>query len=599
MKRALLIVLCVLSTIVVKPQQHKSIHQLETEWYNSLGFTKNTQFDSLNEFKSICVDKHTKNQLVKKVFGYHPYWGGSNYLNYQWNLLSDFCHFSYEVDPETGNPTTTHDWETSPAIDSALANNVKVHLCVTLFSGHATFFNNTSAQQTLISNTIDLLQSRGAHGINMDVEALPSAYKDAFTDFMVDLCNQVQTAIPGSEISMAAPAVNWNDKFNIPALKQCLDLFVVMGYDYYWSGSDFAGPVSPLYSMTGNYDYNFSRTISYYQSQGVPNEKIIMAVPYYAYEWPTVGAIAPSSTLGTAVPKTYRSIKDNASGNYIAENKHSEPNSFGPYYSFDANGWYQCFIDDTYSMGEKYNIINRRNLGGIGIWALGYDNGYTDFWNLIDQKFTTNASVVALDTIYDSGGPGFSYYNNEAYSYTVSVNENSRVYFLFLLLNLEENFDTLWVFDGPDETSPLIDFYSGDSIPSLITSTSNFLTLKFYSDAATTEGGWMAVYDTTMWVQNAWSGSMLPEIKLELNPNPFVNYFVLDFELDKKTDIKFWLTDLTSQKTKLLVNRKFMAGKHSLVFEDALNNIPAGTWLFIGELNNQQIVSRKIIRMNP
>jgi hypothetical protein len=431
----------------------------------------------------------------------------------------------------------------------------------------------------------------------MDVEALPSAYKDAFTNFMIDLCNQLHTAIPGAEISMAAPAVNWSEKFNIPLLNQCLDLFVVMGYDYYWSGSGVAGPVSPMYSMTGNYNYNFSKTISYYQSQGVPNEKIIMAVPYYAYEWPTVGSSAPSSTLGTAVPKTYRSIKDNASGNYIAENKHSEPNSFGPYYSFEANGWYQCFIDDTYSMGEKYDIVNRRNLGGIGIWALGYDNGYPDFWDLIDQKFTNNAPIVVLDTIYDTGGPALNYYNNEAYSYTVSVNENAKVFLLFLSLNLEENFDTLWVFDGPDETSPLIDFYSGDSIPELIKSNANSLTLKFYSDGATTEVGWMAVFDTTELVQNERPASVWPEIKLTLNPNPFVDYFVLDFELDKKTDIKFWLTDLTSQKTTLLVNRNLMAGKHSLVFDEELNNIPAGTWLLIGELNNRQIVSRKIIKI--
>jgi hypothetical protein len=92
---------------------------------------------------------------------------------------------------------------------------------------------------------------------------------------------------------------------------------------------------------------------------------------------------------------------------------------------------------------------------------------------------------------------------------------------------------------------------------------------------------------------------ILPYFNLELNPNPFVDYFVLNFELDTKTDVRFWLTDLTSQNTTLLVDRNFMAGKHSLIFNEELNNIPAGAWVLTGEFNSRQIVSRKIIKMKP
>ncbi len=254
-------------------------------------------------------------------------------------------------------------------------------------------------------------------------------------------------------------------------------------------------------------------------------------------------------------------------GHYISENKHREPNSFGPYYSFENDGWYQCFIDDVYSMGEKYDIVNRRDLGGIGIWALGYDNGYTDLWDLIDQKFTNNASEVNLDTIYDTGGPGLNYYNNEAYNYTISVDENSKVYLLFLSLNLEENYDTLWVYDGPDEFSSLIDFYSSDSIPNLITSSSNALTLKFYSDGATTESGWMAVYDTAELVQDVKNNLFNPNIELKISPNPFANYFTIEFELTESSHVQFWLTDILSKKRIELDSGMYGSGKHSLIIE--------------------------------
>jgi hypothetical protein len=41
--------------------------------------------------------------LSKRVFGYHPYWTGTKWTAYRWDLLSDLCYFSYEVDPLTGN----------------------------------------------------------------------------------------------------------------------------------------------------------------------------------------------------------------------------------------------------------------------------------------------------------------------------------------------------------------------------------------------------------------------------------------------------------------------------------------------------------------
>ena len=106
----------------------KSIHQEQSEYYNMLGLTGILEFDSLQNFSFSKGKVNTQDDtLVKKVFGYFPYWAGSNYLNYQWDLLSDLCFFSYEVDPVTGNPLTVYDWDTSPAIDSAFANNDRIN----------------------------------------------------------------------------------------------------------------------------------------------------------------------------------------------------------------------------------------------------------------------------------------------------------------------------------------------------------------------------------------------------------------------------------------------------------------------------------------
>ncbi len=146
--------------------------------------------------------------------------------------------------------------------------------------------------------------------------------------------------------------------------------------------------------------------------------------------------------------------------------------------------------------GKKYDQVLRRNLAGIGIWALGYDDGYTELWDLIAVKFSTDANIVTADTIFDTGGPAFDYYNNESYTYTLTTPESTNLYLSFSYLNLEEIYDSLWIFDGPDSTFQLIGEFSGDSVPPLIIASGNSITLKFSSDNGITNSGWRAVYDT-------------------------------------------------------------------------------------------------------
>lgn len=47
-------------------------------------------------------------------------------------------------------------------------------------------------------------------------------------------------------------------------------------------------------------------------------------------------------------------------------------------------------------MGIKYDWIKEKQLGGVGIWALGYDNGHTELWKLLAQKFAYTPDQMAL-----------------------------------------------------------------------------------------------------------------------------------------------------------------------------------------------------------
>ena len=53
----------------------------------------------------------------------------------------------------------------------------------------------------------------------------------------------------------------------------------------------------------------------------------------------------------------------------------------------DALEWRQCWYDDSLSLSHKYQFAIDNQLAGVGIWALGYDNGYDDLWGALYDNF--------------------------------------------------------------------------------------------------------------------------------------------------------------------------------------------------------------------
>lgn len=485
----------------------QSTIQEQSNHYKNFNFTNDSQWDSLSTIENgISINQNhsaartttTACTLTKKVYGWHPYWVGSVYTNYDWSMLSDFCYFNYDVSPANGNNTNgSFAWNTSAAVTAALSNSVNVHFCATMFSNHSTFWASSTAQQTFITNAINLLNSRGGNGINVDFEGMGSSDKAPFTAFMTSLCNQVHAANPNYKVTMALYAVDWSTSFDIPALNPIVDEFIIMGYDYYYSGSSTAGPESPLYNFQTGYNYTVAKTITYYLKQGVSNNKLLLGLPWYGREWETAGNTAPSSTTGGFTSsRTYNYVKNNAA-TYSAANKKWESNCFNPYYSYQSAGlWRQCWIDDVYSYGRKFDLINQRGIGGIGIWALGYDDGYSDLWNLIRDKFSTCATTACTDSIFDMGGPNRNYYDNENYIYTIAPTGASKVNLNFSYVITEANYDTLFVYDGNSISSPTLGVYTGTTSTSFsLTSTTPSVTIRFKSDVATVRSGFKAIWN--------------------------------------------------------------------------------------------------------
>jgi len=542
-----LILLCFSVLLInTKAQQFKSIMQEQREYYGTLGLKTDEQFDSLrNKIEGISINPESKAvnsstcTLTKKIFGWHPYWGGTTYTTYQWNLLSDLCYFDYTIAPSTGsNTNASFAWNTASVVTVAKNNGTKIHICATMFSGHSTFWASTSAQTTFINNIVSLLNTRAGNGVNIDFEGMGSTDKVPFTTFITNLNSALNAANPNYQLSICLYAVDWSGVFDIPALNNQVDFFTIMGYDYYYGGSTTAGPESPLYNFQTSYNYTLPKTITYYIKQGATASKLIMGLPYYGREWQTSTNIAPSATSGTFTSSRTLSYINNNPATYTATNKFWEGNCFNSFYAYQSAGnWRQCWIDDIYSMGRKYDLVNQRGMGGIGIWALGYDNGMTSFWTLIQNKFSDCAPVLCSDSLYDMGGPTRNYYDNEKYFYTLTAPTGSLVQLQFKSFGTELNYDSLWLYNGTSTVSPMIGVYTGTNSPGTVLSSGQNLTLRFKSDGATNTFGFKIMKTCVPQVITNLTENSEKNV-LHIYPNPSEKQIILNSNSDGNVELR-------------------------------------------------------------
>lgn len=476
------------TTGFAQQQPFHSIHQ-QHQLQHPQNLDTDAEWDALrsitpgNARTSACT-------LHKKVYGWHPYWMGSAYTGYDFSLLSTFSYFSYEVNPNTGNYNTVRSWKTTNAVQLAQAAGCRVELCATLFGGtnNATFLSNPTAQQTFIDSMIVLVQLRNADGVNIDFEGIPGSQRNNFTAFMQNLSNQLKTAIPGASLTMALYSVDWNNVFDIPALDPYLDEFIIMGYGYYYSGSSLAGPTAPLYSGSIWWSYNLTRSVFYYINEGITRDKLLIGLPYYGNEYQTVDNAVPSSSNAFNGSRTYSYVQNNYLGTY---NRIYDYHSETPAWIFQSGSqWQQAWVDDAQSLDKKFDMVYHTNIGGIGMWALGYDGSSTALWDLIEEKFSDCGTPRCADTLFDAGGPLGNYRNNQDESFTLQSPQGQQVRAEFVSFDVELNWDYVYVYDGPSTASPLIGQYTGTTAPGPFLSTGDALTIRFTSDNATVRAGY-------------------------------------------------------------------------------------------------------------
>ena len=329
------------------------------------------------------------------VFGYLPYWELDSttdaYLPYA--VLDTIALFGVAFRTDGSFNTTDAGYR---AVTSDLAATIIRHahavgdrVIVTFESfnadHNAQFLSGPQAQGTFITNAIALLKQIGADGLNIDIEGLSGTYFDEYGTFVAAVRDAVVAYDPAAQVSVATNSSTSGAKMAAAAVANGADRVFLMGYGYRSAGSDPVGSIDPLLTTSGT--RNLTWSLDTYAANGVPAQKLILGLPLYGRQWPTVTPALRSARQSTAAyggggPIFVKDLPDAATRMSVGFDPLEQAVVLTGWDAADAT-WTQIYYDDAATLAPKAQLALRRGLAGVGLWALGFDRGRPGYWNVL------------------------------------------------------------------------------------------------------------------------------------------------------------------------------------------------------------------------
>ncbi len=224
-----------------------------------------------------------------------------------------------------------------------------------------------ATRRKAVANIYQMLVNNGFDGVNIDFEGMPPSTRAGVTAFMRELSARLRPA--GLLVTMAVPA-KWSADdsinsfaacFDFTALGQVVDYLVIMTYDQHagWSGP---GPVAGA---------DWTDKVIRYATTVVPARKILLGLAGYGYDWSASGGV-------TEVTAASAPAKAASYGAPIIWDNTAQV----PHFTYWRSGVrHDVWYENSYSVEFKIAQVNRHNLGGVALWALGMEDAR--FWKVI------------------------------------------------------------------------------------------------------------------------------------------------------------------------------------------------------------------------
>lgn len=330
----------------------------------------------------------------KEVIGFLPYWligkADQDYSKYITNLI----YFSLTVNKDGTIQKYTKPGESEPGYLALQEGKINPFLntarekgediSVTVFNGNDSNIGQilndpeTSANN-LTHDVIPIMQQYGFTDLNLDIEQTADASPSArmkFAEFAKDVKENLVSAKAGTmSVDISAIAFVKDTNLSDPTtLAQIADKVILMAYDYHSTISYVTGPVAPGLGAGTVSEFDTESALAA-ALKIMPSQKIILGIPLYGYEWETIGDTPRSAIVpGTGLIISNQRAEDLLSGCATCSAQFDTTDEESHVIYKTGTGTYQqIFYPVEDSTQFKVNLADRYSLGGIAVWALGYE----------------------------------------------------------------------------------------------------------------------------------------------------------------------------------------------------------------------------------
>lgn len=325
------------------------------------------------------VIPRTKPTIEVNAYSYQPPEAAAQTINEIGPLLTYFSPFAYLI-AENGSLQPVKD---EASIQASLANNVVPMMSVTNFTSSQagsnvahTILATPDIREKVLTNIIQVMDSKGYKGLNIDFENVLPADRELYNQFLQMAVDRLHPK--GYFVSTAlAPKIGATqagllyEAHDYEAHGRIADFVVLMTYEWgYRLGPPQA--ISPINEM--------KRVVEYALSV-MPAEKIFLGFQIYARDWKIPHVKGQEAETFSPQEAIRRAVKYGADIQY-------NTTAQSPFFRYvDENGQgHEVWFEDARSAQAKFDMVKNYKLRGVSYWALGYP--YPQNWALLRDNFS-------------------------------------------------------------------------------------------------------------------------------------------------------------------------------------------------------------------
>ncbi|MBS4173010.1 glycosyl hydrolase family 18 protein [Bacillus sp. FJAT-49736] len=226
-------------------------------------------------------------------------------------------------------------------------------------------FSKFENRQKIIRKLVTIANKENLDGINIDIENVRPEDGPLVTQFVREASANLHAnhKYVSMDITFIAKG-NWSEFYEREKLGKMVDYLIVMAYDEHWGTSPIAGSVASLPWVETNLQSILKL---------VPNDKLILGVPFYTRLW-------KEEWKNGQLKTTSKTLSMDQANEWMKKHKvkiqldSKSEQHYVEYSDSKSNITYKMWLEDEYSLAKRAEIAGHYQLAGIASWARSFGN---------------------------------------------------------------------------------------------------------------------------------------------------------------------------------------------------------------------------------